>query len=80
MSCLSALLRACAQDGSRYEVKRVGHCKSAFGTSARFGIQLYDAFLTTILHRHDQLHHVGDRHVSDALFIGRCTKLRQGGA
>ena len=29
----------------------------------RFGIQLYHAFLTTILLRHGQLHHVGDDHV-----------------
>jgi hypothetical protein len=29
----------------------------------RFGIQLYDAFLTTVLLRHGQLHHVGDDHV-----------------
>jgi hypothetical protein len=35
------------------------------GTSPfiRFGIQLYHAFLTTILLRHGQLHHVGDDHV-----------------
>ena len=29
----------------------------------RFGIQLYHAFLTTILLRLGQLHHVGDDHV-----------------
>ena len=29
----------------------------------RFGIQLFHAFLTTILLRHGQLHHVGDDHV-----------------
>jgi len=46
----------------------------------RLGIQLYHALLTTILPQHRQLHHVGMIKFSDALFIGRCTKLRQGGA
>ena len=52
------------------------------GTSPfiRFGIQMYDAFLTTILLRHGQLHHVGMITFSDALFIGRSTKLPQGRA
>jgi hypothetical protein len=36
--------------------------------------------LTTILFRHGQLHHVGMMTFSAALFIDRCTKLRQGGA
>jgi hypothetical protein len=39
----------------------------------RFGIQSYHAFLTTILLRHSQSHHVGMITFSDALFIGRCT-------
>jgi hypothetical protein len=46
----------------------------------RFGIQLYDAVLRTILLRHCQLHHVRMIKFSDALFIGRCAKLRQAGA
>jgi hypothetical protein len=49
------------------------------GTSPfiRFGIQLYHAFLITILLRHGQLHHAGMITFADALFIGRCNKLRQ---
>ena len=35
----------------------------------RFGIQLYDAFLTTVLLRHGQLHHVGMITFSDALLL-----------
>ena len=41
------------------------------GTSPfiRFGIQLYHAFLTTILLRHGQLHHVGDDRVFQCAFF-----------
>jgi hypothetical protein len=53
--------------------KKIG--KSGTSPFIRFGIHLYHSFLTTILLRHGQLHHVGDDHV----FRWRCTKLRQGG-
>jgi hypothetical protein len=52
------------------------------GTSPfmRFRIQLYHAFLMTILLRHRQLHHVGMITFSDTLLIGRCIELRRAGA
>jgi hypothetical protein len=39
---------------------------------------LYYALWTTILIQHRQLHHVGMIKSSDALFVGRCARLRQG--
>jgi hypothetical protein len=46
----------------------------------RFGIQLHHAFLTTICFGTANCIMWGMITFSDALFIGRCTKVRQGGA
>jgi hypothetical protein len=61
----------------RVREKKLGSRTSPF---TRFGIQLYYALLTAIPLRHRQLHHVEMIKSSDALFIGYCARLRQGGA
>ncbi|KJC56911.1 hypothetical protein UP10_31830 [Bradyrhizobium sp. LTSPM299] len=57
----------------------VGAKKLEAGTFpfVRFGIQVSDAFLTAILLRHGQLHHVAMYMFFDAFSVGRCTKLRR---
>src|SRR3981189_1992882 len=58
-ACVELIPNAVASD------PRKGGSNWEAGTSPfmRFGIQLYHAFLTTILLRHGHMHHVGDDHV-----------------